>query len=658
MQKLDFYISGKLSPPPDNWQALTVELSFENESPEGVLNATLLIWKGENAGVMNQWFQGGLNGFGYGIFEGIPLTIKICDTQEVLFNGIIDLTDSETKFNCDIVKCRIRDKRMDMITQLFDSISFAYLATPVSDGGAGIINPTTIANGGDYFPIPYQRNNIPDGLETMIAFLSVYETIEMFQKTIKEIIALVDAAVGATAAIGLGAIVATIIELLAWISELIVMIFVLVRLITQLMHEMIGPIPSFKKLGMKVITACERACQYFGLQFSSSIFTGAYADLVFMPTKLAWEDNRKLSNIITTFFSQLNAPSYTRMNYDDEYNLSKGGSAYGFPDNTVGQFFRMLEDVFCAKMKIIFNSANQPVLHFERWNYQYKLSPYQLPNISDQAPFPQGFGTNASELASNYLIKWATDDSDLNTINTFEGTSCYAQLQPLSVSVLQNVVLKNLTEIEFAFSQGLVKTRLQITEHIFNALWNLMVAIPNAVIGAINTIINIINKVLKFLGAGSIPTIPALPTNPLSTRLGNLLLSNDITNQPKLMLCKSNGDLYANNHTSSDPLSAKVLFKNFHYSKLALTVDQSGNTYTNQYWTYDNQEIPMCCADYDAIKNNNYIRTFDGQIAKVTSIKWNVFHGKARIDYRINKPFTNNLQVSYMIDGAKSTKSL
>ncbi len=658
MQKIDFYLSGKLCPPPDNWQSLQMELSFEDGSPEGTLNAQQLIWKAENAAILNQWINSGIVSGGVGIFEGIPLVIKICDTQDIAFNGIIDLTDPDTRFNCDIIKAKIRDKRMDMVTQLFDSISFAYLATPLSNGGAGIINPKTISNGGDYFVIPYQRINSNEGLETMITLLTIYEAIEMFEKIYHEVIALVDATLGATAAVGFGAVVAAVVELLAWLTELVVMIFVLFKLLTHFMEEITGHIPSFNKLGMYAITLCERACQYFGLKFSSSILSGTYKDLVVMPSKCAWENNRKLSNIVTSFFTQLNVSSYTRMNYDDEYNLNHGGDSYGYFDGTIGSFFRALEDVFDAKSKIIFDKAGMPVLHFEVWNYQYNLSQYTLPNISDQSPFPQSFGTNASELPANYLLEYAIDDSDLNTKLVFEGTSCYAQTQPLKVNIQQNVLLRNLVEKRLIFSLGLMKRRLNLPEHIFNALWNLVVAIPNAVIGALITITGIVNKVLKFLGLPTLPVIKPLPINPLSSRLGNLLITNDITNNPKLLMCLPNGNLYPDNKTSTDILAARVLFKNFHYTELALTVDPNGNPYTNQWRTYPDQEIPLCCEEYNLIKNNNYIRTFDGDIAKATSVKWNMFKSTARIDYRINKVFTNNLKTSFVIDGSQTTSAL
>ena|ERR1035437_8689160 len=172
--KLEFWVGNppQLVGAPDNWQSLELEISFDNNSPEATLNASQLVWKGAEAKLMNDWFNKGLLG-GVGIFEGIPLQIKICDPSQVIFNGIIDLTDPSTIFNCDIVKCKIRDKRMDMISQLFDSISFAYLATPVNNGGGGIITPKIIPEGGDYVAIPYQHNDIPDYIQVFSLALAI-----------------------------------------------------------------------------------------------------------------------------------------------------------------------------------------------------------------------------------------------------------------------------------------------------------------------------------------------------------------------------------------------------------------------------------------------------------------------------------------------------
>lgn len=122
-------------PNPDNWQALELELAFEADDPQAVLNAKKLVWKGAQAATMNQYMVGGLTATTNGIYEGIPLQIMVCNTQQLVFDGIIDLSDADTKFSCDIVSCAISDYRIDRVKELMSTISFGYLATPLSQNG-------------------------------------------------------------------------------------------------------------------------------------------------------------------------------------------------------------------------------------------------------------------------------------------------------------------------------------------------------------------------------------------------------------------------------------------------------------------------------------------------------------------------------------------
>jgi hypothetical protein len=685
MQQLDFYIGNPLTlvPPPDNWTELQLELAFLNEDPGSVFNATQLTWKGSNAFIINKWFQGGLSA-GYGIFEGIPLVIKVCNSGDVVFNGIIDLTDTVTKFQCDEVAVKIRDFTQSQIS-LLDGITFAFLAAPTNQGGAAIINPQVYPNG-DYVAIPYIQNNIPDWVEFFTCILATYQVIQEAIKVVNEIIGLVTGAASAGAVVGLGGLVAEIVNLIFWVIELVAIILILINLIQEMMLELIGPsnvLGSFsgagsgpggvyQKLGMPVTVCMQKICQYFGWQFSSSILQNApYSNLVWMPTKQAWADNRNQGYVTTIFSSFSGMSTNQRMMYDDVINLNAGGFAYGYPDGTCGDFIRALEDYFCAKARIILLPSGQPQLNFERWDFFYQNSTFTIPNISEVAPFPQPFATNASELAANYLLTWAQDTADVNTYDAYEGTTVYAQTSSIHTLSVQNNTLMNLTEVDLACAQGLRKTQLTTTESLFDQVWNALIAVPNGVISAINGIISLVNKVLGLFSLPSIPTIPPIPGSPLVTRIGHLLLSGNTTSVPKLMLMTGpyTGFLDTTNRTPTDPMAARNLMKNFHYSKLPLTVQPSipfgdpksslpGSPYYNQYYVYKDQEVPLCCQDFVNIQNKNYVKTFDGHIAMIESVKWNAFHGTAKIDYRVRQQYTSNLKTTFIIDGNTTTNTL
>lgn len=707
MNQFDFYIdypvtgsNWTLIPEPDNWQAMELELSFEDLAPDAVFNATKLVWKGANAGLMNSWLTQGISG-GVGIFEGIGLQIKVCASQETVFDGIIDLTDPETKFACDIVQVRIRDKNIDMFQQLVDSISFAYLTT--IPGQPGFIKPGNITathGHGDYVPIAYQRNDIPslESIMTLILLIwDMYQIILEIENACENGVEYVIAAAASYPAVGLIVVNAFVAAL--WFAFAVLLTAFLIGMLEAAISCLVSPV--LQKYGMFARTLIQKGCDYFGLQFQSTILNdpnSQFYNAVILPTKNAWIDNAT-QNIAVTLF---NSGIQHLKEYDDVYNLDNGGSAYGYYDGSIGDLIRSLEDVFNAKAKIILNANAQPTLHFERWDYQYNLPQYTLPPISDQTPFnshgvfnasgqsQSAFMTNADEIIANYNIKWAIDSNDVNTLDEYDGNSCFATTQPLHVTggfggPYQNrVLLKNLKEINFEFAQATRKETVTSMENLFEDLYVVVYALY--VVGEVLT--------LGILSAAN------LPSPPLGfTQIGHLLLSGDTTGEPKLFIAGASQSyttiaLDQSNHSSARNFvaftvngnnkgkqtmalanfSARSLMKNFHYSTLAESLAPAdprfstpyppGQIHYNQWFVYKDQQIPLCCADYQLVKQNNYITISGNSVingstqAKVDSLRWNPFKGIASIDYRINSQYTSNLNINFVVDGVAPTYNI
>ena len=746
MQNLEFYITPTLTgpqvliPQPDNWRDLQLELSYENNAPETVLNATKLIFKGGNAAIMDNWLKSGITG-GPGIFVGIPLQIKVCNTLDVVFDGIIDLTDPDTKFTCDIVQVKIRDWRVDMVTEEMSSVTYAYLATPQTYGGAGVIKPEADYLGGDYVVVPYQRNDIPDMTEFFSMGLSIYSLGSMLKNAIETIAGLITglataAAAGAgvlsTAAVALDAT-----EIVFDIIYIVVLLLAIIDLVEAMFHYLISPV--YTKLGMYARVLIQKACDYFGIGFSSSILndpSSPYYQTVIMPQKQAWVTNQSLARELMTGLS-MGGTVQQRMEYDDLYNLHNNGTtgsgeqslaAYGYYDGTPSDLIASLEKVFNAKAKIIADPATGlPVLHFERWDYQYNTPLFTMTNISDQAPFNShgpfnntgesrsAFGTNAAELQASYFIKYAMDDSDLNTYNYYEGTSCMAttQLTPTSwyyttplygvalAGSTYPVLLKNLADIEFEFAQAYRKDKLTAVEEIFGDMLSALAPIINPFVLVINKIKNTVNHILpKSLHTNMISYVNP---NAAFTQTGQMLLSQDTTGQPKILIVDNTLTTYSQllsdsssrsfqgnniNPVNKGLLGARYLMRNYHWSSLPIstvptqvynynvpistggfvtfpvswTINLSnsigsitqypapGSNYFNQWLTYKDQLVPICCGDFQLVQNNNCIKTVDVTTAKVDSIKWNVFKGLANIDYREQKIYSSNMQVTFIVD--------
>ena len=695
-QELNFYVNNQLVPPPDNYRSLQIELSFENNSPEAVLNSTKLIWKGSDAALMTQWAQSGLNG-GVGIFEGVPLEIQACGTSITIFNGIIDLTDSETTFACDIVTCKIRDKRMDMVSQLLDTISFAFLATPVADGGAGLINPSPQDQGGDYVVIPYQLNNIPDYVQVMMMGLSLWTIIDKLENIklsqivadVQNIVADSSDLVAAIAALDAGGaamagidLAKDILILLAYLAYIVFLILCIIDLLKSMFNYLISPV--FTKFGMYALTLIEKMCDYFDIGFSSTILQNApYNNLILMPRKYAWSNNNTVAEQMILNFIGLS--SNTSMSYDDYLNWQSGGPAYGYYDGTCGDLIRDLEAMFNAKAKIIFDVNGNPVLHLERWDYIYNIANYTLPNISDQTPFNtnglfntsgqsrSAFATNASEVPANYYVKWAVDSEDLNTFNDYSGNLINATTTPIKTNNIQFVTLQGLVGKDLHFSHATRKDSASFLENLLGYVWSFAAGITNIVTSEISAVAKLFNS----------PSIPSLSTTPNFTETGHMYLYNHFTSTPKAFI-GGDSQLYSwlpfcgfglagrtLGGITIDPnnksyIGASTLMKNFHFSNLGQSVypgppysiQAAGTPYYNQYLLYKSQNVPLCCDDYLKLQNYNIFYTYDGQQARIDSIKWDVHKGLAMIDYRVNQQYTTNLQVSYIIDGWKTTTAL
>ncbi len=583
MNGLDFYLGDPLTkvPEPDNWQDLLIELSFENNSPDSGINTTKLIWKGSNAVILNQWFQGGISASTLGVFGSVPLRIQLRDTNVVIFNGIIDLTDKDTKWNCDIVQTKIRDFKIELITDLLDSISYAYLATPKSQGGAAFIHPSPKSEGGDYVTIPYQVVNIPDYIEFMITALSVYEIITLGAKLVNDLEALITGGLSAAAGAGIGALILASVQFVAELAGIIILSAMLLEMLKMMADYIISPV--FTKFGMYAFDLISKACNFFGIKFQSSIIgkavgdvTTPFSNMVIMPSKQAWINNKSVARQIFSGLSSTvgSGNGYTtnkRMVFDDFYNWQynqnnnqnnlEGLGAYGYFDGSPGELIRGLEQMFNAKAKVLTDQSGVITLFLERWDYFYNESSLTLPPISDAPPFPQAFGTNAADVPANYQVIYAEDSSDTNTIMFWDGNNCVAQttLTNIPANQLQNPntvfgdlksnnsrnisTLHGYIERDIPFSHAKRKTELTAPESILVEIGNDAVFLPNKLIGSINSTINSFNSIKILPKKWHLDTIPTLvnPFSNIANTIGIMQLSDNITGEPKVFL--SGGDI-------------------------------------------------------------------------------------------------------------------
>ena len=126
----------------------------------------------------------------------------------------------------------------------------------------------------------------------------------------------------------------------------------------------------------------------------------------------------------------------------------------------------------------------------------------------------------------------------------------------------------------------------------------------------------------------------------INNRIGVLHLSSHYTNTGKIVVLS--GNKLAKDQR--EILSATNLYNNYHYINSFAPV----NGVHNQYWTYEEQEIPFCYEDFVSLEGNNLAETESGENAEVSLLKWDVLNNIATISYRVNRLYDKNFKIKYL----------
>lgn len=618
-----------------NYRDIEIEVVFDDNNKPKV-NIGNLEFVGEARKLLDKWFKAGLTG-GYGVFEMPPFGIIACNIR--VLNGGVDLHNCSTEFTCDQINAPIKEVgSADFINETARSFSFSYLASGDKNVKAGAEITRS-----DFIQVPYVINSIPQYDQILIAGLSFFILIKELKGAIKDTASAIADLTGNANPLTLTALVAAIIKIILYITYIIFIIIALIDLLEMIFDNLIQPL-KYKK-GMRVIDLMEKACIQLGIKFSSSILRGDYIDLAIVPRKTS---NITSSKITHSLFGALTGITYQTKDYDDANNATSAG----YYEGTFADLIIALSDVFNAKATLV-----NGILYFERIDYFKKFAGYTLPNINYGM-----HSTNACELPSNYYLTFALDDIDANTYDSFEGTSCQHIATPNIQLFQKNLTPGGLVEKRVSFARAKMKTEFTAVETIFVEIYNIVDTIYGFVINFLNGIVGVINKFIKLVNAIlkksgiHIPVIPsfnAFPANPLYLRIGSMLLSSDFIGVPKLLL------LDGSNHVSIDndvKTSARYLIDNYHFINFILSnVDSNGNARNpnehNQYYIFNDKDIPLCCSDFTHVLNSNYANTIDNRIAKIDSLIWNPSKETAKITFRIKEKYTNNIHETYIIDG-------
>lgn len=657
MAKLDFYYKGKkVNEDIANWRDLEIEVAFEDDGDEPRLRSGNLEFVGDLAIKINGHAEGGLYG-GVGIFEAPDFRIEACGNNTKLFEGGINLAECVTTFECDKVVAPLRHNQIDYFRDRASSFSFPYLAS-LPFGTPGHLDAA-------YIHVPYVNNNIPDGINIMVACISLFIMLKEFEEILEKTVAvaaelngdlsmtLASTANPVTLNVGvgmaIGRIIVDILRITFYIIYLLFIIKALLTLLQMVFDNIIQPVKH--KRGMLVGDLMEKGAEYMGLRFKSSLYQGGANDHdVIIPRKIAL-------NNFPTKLQDIFGKKKVKNKDHDEYNNPK---AVGYPDWTFAQLILAEEQRLNAEARVFGG-----FLLFEPKDFFKGKTTYTLPNIKGKNADPHG--TNACEIAGTYRVAYTLDEQDTNTYDQYEGTSCQMTLVPNFFDNKKNILLKNITEIILPYALVKRKETLTAVEEVFETIYDIVGKVYDGITGFLNGIIGIINTIVDVINAipgvntniPNIGTIDPFPPNPFSGRIGMMLLSNDFIGVPKILVIDSLPVPNKNNtfkvHPNNNVLTAaRTLIDNNHYTNFGIrTKDSFGNTKDdhNQWYTYENKEIPLCCLDFLNFLTINYFKTHDQKDAKLLSLVWNPYKEMAKITYRVKQKYTANLSNTYIIDG-------
>lgn len=607
---------------PFNHKELSLELNFDKDSPDSKVLINKWRFVNEGADVVYQKYLDGLTG-GTGIFEGIPFDIVVADgANQFTFNQYLDLTTSDAIISCDNIESESKERaKLDWLNTIADSFTFEYLN-----------ERTSVLPSSSFVSVPYILNSVPNYRDTMLVTITMVFTVEQLSKATSEFAETLAAFANPFAA------PSEIIKAAFKILYVISLLISLIKLISDLIDLIIQPVKYHK--GMYVRDLINAACSYLGLTFESTIIKqGTFLDSFIIPRKF---DNPPDTSDLTVAQKFVGLLGFTKPNI----------AQTGYFEGTFGDLLRALKTVFNGKI-ILQNN----VLRLEREDFNSSAPKYVIPAI-----YSPSYGTNASELKSNYLVEFQSDVNDKNTIQDFKGNIVRAYTSPKVVVNKDMILTQGYEQRGIPFSLARRKETLTVPEKILKAFLDIATKIINALIKVVNAIIKVINviskainailKVLNLVGIKAKIQIPAIKTiqpvnfgQIINDRIGMLMIENDSILVAKIMLLQRGATdrqtkIYS---TNKNIYNARYLYDNFHF--LQSFVPNSAGVH-NQWIRKSISNVPFCFEDYEKISTDNKVYTSDGKVARIESLKWNVWKQTAEIEYRYNEIYTNNLQIS------------
>lgn len=443
-----------------------------------------------------------------------------------------------------------------------------------------------------YVPKNYVVGRYPKVIEIFLAFFTLYSLTVEIIRVVKAVIDVISAIAG-----GISGIAEAVAQAIGLVIYLVGLVTAMIAMLKQFI-DLLFPFVYYHN-AMNVWKQIELGCQHLGLGFSSSFAEGEYKDLCIEPPK----------NIEGVKTGQLSTDQ-------------------GEFDGTLSELLQLMRDLFAAEIQVI-----DEVVYLEQWPFYQKLSDQQLKPI-----YIDEFKTNAPDIESNYFLKFSYDPADIWSYEVTKGNNIQVTREQITTNDKGNVLLEGLEQPNVFFVKPNIVKKITAFEIAMGKLWNVVAKVVTVFKKAIN-------KIKKAVRGSKAKKLPATPKIPPFGSLGADRQDTHFTNNRRIFISGKDGRI---DYSTEDVLAAEYLYENFHsiYSPLPSKSLNLGN----QWYKYEGVEMEMCPSEFFGFTENHY-STYEGLAARILKIEWNPFLNQAKVDFEVNKRWSNNLKETKVIDG-------
>lgn len=441
----------------------------------------------------------------------------------------------------------------------------------------------------DYIEIDYVVEKKFNFFEILISNIVLFLLIKELAESIKTLAEQINDAFAHSAGGLTGPVAAaawTIAKLIIQAIYTALIAVAVINLGNQLIETLLPRVRQHKTIQLR--RAMEIVCNHLGLNLVSPITE--LDNVYFLPSNPRQDDVSFLSGLITTYRG---TPTGIPNTVDFGYNCK--------------DFFETIKDMVYGKFEIVgtdlqFRTHSDP--------YWVKTATYQMPNVKvDQQKF------NTADLKARWALLFQIDPNDEWTIDNYKGTAYERVTDAVNTPIVDAKFLSGLDENNIFVSLGNRKDQL-------NGLEN-----------TLKSVAQFLDNLVGLIGASS--NLAGLVTS----KIGVLKVSNNYHSKPKFLYLQ--GNRMPVNHR--DLFNAKLM-----YDKYYVETSFVENNYGAQKELFQQVRIPFGLESFLQVTENSYFQDTEGNLGRITSLVWNLFGDYAVASWWVKKPYTTNLQESFI----------